>query len=190
MLTDEQLVGQVARGDEASMEALVYRYHKPLYIYLQRMLKHRELAEDLAQECFVRIYRSIRLGRAPARFRPWMYRIAANLCKDLWKSSAYRHEILEEDDKLSLHGDTETVTTILERQWQREAVIRALDELTVEEREIVVLRFYQELKLDEVAEVLQLPLGSVKSKLYRTFKKLASLLEDEEVGRSGSASGS
>lgn len=190
VMTDEQLVQHIAHGDEASMEALVYRYHKPIYIYLQRMLNDRELAEDLSQECFVRLYRSIKSGRIPTRFRPWIYRIAANLCKDVWKSSAYRKEVLEEAEKLSLHSDGETVTSILERQWRREAVVRALKRLTVEEREIIVLRFYQDLKLDEVAETLQLPLGSVKSKLYRTFKKLANLLEAEEAGRNGSAFGS
>lgn len=189
MVSDEELVEQIAAGNAGSMEALVYRYHKPIYVYLQRMLNDSSLAEDLAQECFIRLYQSIQAGRIPTRFRPWIYRIATNLCKDVWKSSAYRREILSETEQLSFHSDDQTVSSILERQWKREAVIRALSRLTEEEREVIILRFYHELKLDEIAEALEQPLGSVKTRLYRTFKKLAELLRSEEVDEYETAQG-
>lgn len=187
LVSDEQLLQNMADGDAASAEALVYRYHKPIYEYLQRMLNDSGLAEDLAQECFIRLYRSVRAGRLPSRFRPWIYRIATNLCKDVWKSSAYRREVSWEAEKLALHSDRETVTSILERQWDRESVILALERLTEEERQMIILRFYHELKLDEIAEMCELPLGTVKSKLYKTFKKMAQLLETEEVKRYGTS---
>ncbi|RKN75796.1 RNA polymerase sigma factor [Paenibacillus ginsengarvi] len=187
MDSDEELLKMIASGSGAGMEALVYRYHKPIYEYLQRMLGDASLAEDLAQECFIRLYRTVRSGRLPSRFRPWIYRIATNLCKDVWKSSSYRREALWGADKMSQHEDGETVTSLLERQWEREAVIRALGRLAEDEKEIVVLRFYHELKLDEIAETLELSLGSVKTKLYKSFKKLALMLEEEEAGPYGAA---
>ncbi|MBP1988767.1 RNA polymerase sigma factor [Paenibacillus eucommiae] len=187
MISDEELLEQIAHGNEASLEALVYRYHKPIFEYLQRMLNNSSLAEDLSQECFIRLCQTVRTGRLPSRFRPWIYRIATNLCKDVWKSSAYRKESLWEAEKLSLHSDSETVSSILERQWERESVIRALGSLAVDEREIIILRFYHELKLDEIAEMLEQPLGSIKTKLYKTFKKMAHLLNTEEVDKHGTA---
>ncbi|MFD2170515.1 RNA polymerase sigma factor [Tumebacillus lipolyticus] len=187
MISDEELLSQIATGCEASLEALVYRYHKPIYEYLQRMLNDRSLAEDLCQECFIRVCKTVRTGRLPSRFRPWIYRIATNLCKDVWKSSAYRKEALSGADKMSLHSAGDTVSSILERQWEREAVIRALGRLADDEREVIVLRFYHELKLDEIAEILEQPLGSIKTKLYKTFKKMAKILKTEEVEPHGKA---
>lgn len=187
MISDEELLKQIADGSGAGMEALVYRYHKPIYKYLQRMLGDASLAEDLSQECFIRMFRTARSGRLPSRVRPWIFRIATNLCKDVWKSSAYRKEALWEAEKLSLREDGETVSSLLERQWEREAVVRALGGLAEDEREIIVLRFYHELKLDEIAETLEQPLGSVKTKLYKTFKKMARMLEKEEADPYGTA---
>lgn len=187
MISDEELLKQIAAGDEASLEALVHRYHKPIYQYLQRMLNDSSLAEDLSQECFIRLCRSVQTGKLPSRFRPWIYRIATNLCKDVWKSPVYRKEALWETEKLSHHSDKETVTSILERQWEREAVVRALGSLADDEREIIILRFYNELRLDEISEMLEMPLGSVKTKLYKTFKKMAVLLNVEEVDPYGKA---
>lgn len=187
MVPDEELLRQIAEGNEASMEALVYRYHKPIYEYLQRMLNDSSLAEDLSQECFIRMYRSVQTGRLPSRFRPWIYRIATNLCKDVWKSSAYRKETLWEAEQMALHSDSVTVSSIMERQWERESVIHALGSLAEDEREMIILRFYHELKLDEIAEVLDQPLSTVKTKLYKTFKKMAHLLKTEGVDPYGTA---
>lgn len=179
-MTDEQLLQQIAAGHEGSLEALIYRYHKPIYFYLQRMLGDTSLAEDLTQECFIRLCHAVKDERLPTVFRPWLYRIATNLCKDVWKSAAYRREALTTHDELSLHATPDTVTSILERQWEREAVIRALDQLEQEEKQIIILRFYQDLKIHEISDILQLPLSTTKSKLYTIYRKLAQLIIREE----------
>lgn len=182
VLTDEQLVAQYKQGNTAVLELFVYRYHPAIYAYLYRLTSKRQLAEDLAQECFVRVFTAFQTGRLPERFRPWIYRIATNLCRDVWKSGAYRYEVTAQDTGVydAADGGLDTVASFLEKQDEREAVIAALSALPEEERQIVVLRFYQDLKLDEIAELLELPSGTVKSKLYRAFKRLADTLQKGE----------
>ncbi len=118
----------------------------------------------------------------PERFRPWIYRIATNLCRDVWKSGAYRYEVAAKDTGVydAADGGKDTVASFLDKQYEREAVIAALGALPEEERQIVILRFYEELKLDEIAELLELPPGTVKSKLYRAFRRLADTLQKGE----------
>lgn len=182
-LSDEQLLEQYRHGNTAVLELFVYRYHKPIYVYLYRMTNKRQLAEDLAQECFVRVFSALQAGRIPARFRPWIYRIATNLCRDMWKSGAHRYEFAVKDTGLNdvAAGGADTVSSLLDKQYEREAVIAALGGLPEEERQIVILRFYQELKLEEIAELLDAPLGTVKSRLYRAFRRLAIALREGEM---------
>jgi len=182
VLTDEQLIAQFKQGNTAVLELFVYRYHQVIYAYLYRLTNQRQLAEDLVQECFVRVFTALQAGRFPVRFRPWIYRIATNLCRDVWKSGVYRYEVAAKDTGVydAVDGGRDTVASFLDKQYEREEVIVALGELPEEERQIVVLRFYEELKLDEIAELLELPLGTVKSKLYRAFKRLADILQKGE----------
>ncbi|RXZ77846.1 RNA polymerase sigma factor [Paenibacillaceae bacterium] len=180
MLSDEELLRQIAAGNAAGMETLVYRYHKAIYVYLLRMTGNSYVAEDLTQECFLRLYNAVLGGKYPASCRPWIYRIATNLCKDRWKSAGFRNEAAWEEDGIARTSDEEAPVSLLERQWERERVIQALSEIPDDEREIVILRFYQELKLDEIAETVEIPLSTVKTKLYRAFKRLAALLKEED----------
>ncbi|MEK4513418.1 RNA polymerase sigma factor [Paenibacillus sp. FSL K6-2524] len=182
VVTDEQLLMQYKQGNTAVLELFVYRYHQTIYAYLYRLTSKRQLAEDLAQECFVRVFTALQAGRLPERFRPWIYRIATNLCRDVWKSGAYRYEVTAKDTGVydAADGGKDTVASFLDKQYEREAVIAALGALPEEERQIVILRFYEELKLEEIAELLELPLGTVKSKLYRAFRRLADILQKGE----------
>jgi RNA polymerase sigma factor (sigma-70 family) len=121
----------------------------------------------------------------PVPLSPLDYKIASNLCKDLWKSAFYRRERSHEDEQLSAFSDKnargqDTVTSIMEKQWEREAVIRALEQLDEEDRQIVILRFYEDLKLEEIAEMMEMNLNTLKSRLYKSFRLLAEILQREE----------
>ncbi|WNQ11169.1 RNA polymerase sigma factor [Paenibacillus aurantius] len=172
MLTDEQLVQAMARGDQAAFEAFVHRYHGPLLGYLERTLQDARKAEDLVQEVFLRLIRQLRNGRPPDPVRPWLYKVALNLCRDYWKSPGYRtgsHLVEEPPERM----DSEpSVSEIYERQETRKELLETLDELPEVQRHIIVLRFYQELKLQEIAAALEIPLSSIKTHLYTGLKKL------------------
>ncbi|QGQ95553.1 RNA polymerase sigma factor [Paenibacillus psychroresistens] len=176
-MKDEDLAELYQQGDEAAMEAIIYRYHAPIQSYIYRMLNNQMTAEELAQECFIKVCISLKSGSMPTQFRPWIYRIATNLCKDLWRKSSYRSEISTEQDKLNIYPGDETVSSIMEKQWEREEVIQALDDLSEGNREIIVLRFYEDLKLEEIASIVDMPVNTVKSRLYKSLKRLAQMLQ-------------
>jgi RNA polymerase sigma factor, sigma-70 family len=179
-MTDEELIQQLKQGNEAALEALVFRYHAPIRSYIARLVRNPAHADELTQECFERVCRAALNGRLPDRVRPWMYRIATNLCRDLWKKSSYRGELLAEQHKMISYPDRDTVTSILERQWEREEIIRALESLPEDHRKIVILRYYHDLKLEEIAEIMEMPLNTLKSKLYKSLKSLAAVLAGKE----------
>jgi RNA polymerase sigma factor (sigma-70 family) len=179
-MKDEELAELYQHGDEAAMEAIIYRYHASIQSYIYRLMNNQMTAEELVQECFIKVCISLKSGSMPTLFRPWIYRIATNLCKDVWRKSSYRSEILTEQDQLNVYPEAETVSSIMEKQWEREEVIQALDDLSGENREIVVLRFYEDLKLEEIASIVDMPLNTVKSKLYKSLRKLALMLKANE----------
>jgi RNA polymerase sigma factor (sigma-70 family) len=184
-LTDEQLLLQLKNVNPAALEALIYRYHAPIYAYLSRLVRSPHLAEDLTQECFARVCMAVRDGRLPTDLRPWVYKIATNLCKDLWRKASYRNEIPTEEQHISSQPDRDTVSSILSRQWEREEVVQALSRLSDDSRQIVVLRYYQDLKLQEISDITEIPLSTVKSKLYQALRKLAGWLDEKGETRHG-----
>jgi RNA polymerase sigma factor (sigma-70 family) len=179
-LTDEELLAEMSQGNSAAWEALIYRYHTPIHAYLSRMLASPIWAEDYTQECFLRVMKSVKARRFPESFRPWLYRIASNLCRDHWRKAATRREVLDSDAGMDVAAN-ENVAIIFEKQWVRESVIDALKQLKEEQKDLIVLRFYQELKLEEIALVLDVPLSTVKTRLYQTLRELQRMLGREEV---------
>lgn len=179
-MTDEELLQQLKQGNEAALEALIFRYHAPIRSYIARLVRNPDYADELTQECFERVCRAALDGRLPERVRPWMYRIATNLCRDLWKKASYRSEMLAEQHKMIRYPDRDTVASLMERQWEREEIIRALESLPEDHRKIVILRYYHELKLDEIAEIMEMPLNTLKSRLYKSLKALAAVLAGKE----------
>ncbi|GIP35493.1 RNA polymerase sigma factor [Paenibacillus sp. J2TS4] len=180
-MTDEQLVQRMADGDQAAFEALIHRYHGPLLGYLERHLYKREKAEDFVQETFLRLIRQLKKGRVPEQIRPWLYRVALNLCRDYWKSLTYQSEIQQVNDPPERRDEGPSIVEIFERQETRKEILLSLNQLGDTQKEIIILRFYQDLKLHEISEVMDLPLSTVKTNLYQGLKKLRSSLSDESV---------
>ncbi|MED4600985.1 RNA polymerase sigma factor [Paenibacillus validus] len=172
LVTDEQLVRRMADGDQAAFEAFVHRYHGPLLSYLERTLRNTDKAEDLVQETFIRLLRQLRQGSVPERVRSWMYRVAKNLCVDYWRSPSYRSTKELQPDLPDPVDVRPSIVEIYERQETRKELLQSLDQLTDIQKDIVLLRFFQDLKLQEIAEVVDQPLGIVKSQLYYALRKL------------------
>ncbi|MBW7476269.1 RNA polymerase sigma factor [Paenibacillus oenotherae] len=184
-MTDEELLKELSRGHTSALETLVFRYHAAIRTYVYRMLQSRTLADDVTQESFVRVMTSIKQGRLPEKFKPWLYKIATNLCRDHWRK-AYNREEPMSDETLQQLSAPDNVALIYEKQIDRERVIRALNELPDERKHLMILRFYQELKLEEIADILDIPLNTVKSRLYYGIKQLnrilsGGLIEEAEI---------
>jgi len=176
-LDDEALYGQLRAGNHAALVELVERYHSPLYKFLCRYTGDVALADDLTQETFTRLLTY--QGAPPTRFKAWVYAIASNLARDHFKSARYRRERstdFDGDAAMFTNDDTHTPD-------DRDDVIRALAQLSPDHREVLILRFYHDLKLDEIAEVTRAPLGTVKSRLFHALRQVKGFLAITEVIR-------
>ena len=170
---DEQLMAAIMMGEENALTTLVVRYHKPLFGYLYRLVGgNYALAEDIVQETFLRLLQPN--GYQHSRtFKPWLYAIATNLVRDHFKSAATRHVLWKDEE--TLQGLYDTSPGPEERALALEearTVAIALTQLSEEYRSALLLRFYSELSLQEIAETLHIPLGTVKSRLSVGIRRL------------------
>lgn len=195
-----QLVDQDVEVRAAALELIVHRYHAAIVTYAYRMLLDHPRAEDVAQETFERLMRVVAKNDVPRNLKPWLYRVAANRCRDWLRSGANTRERPYDESGLDASSampvrakagsgsgisfdppDPHTPVDLAERQWERQRVVRALLSLELGMREVVVLRFYHDLSLEEVAETLEIPLGTVKSRLWRALAKLEDQLKEDEL---------
>jgi len=176
-LNDEQLAERAALGERAALSQLVERYHTPLLGYLFRLVYgDRALAEDLVQETFVHVLRQ-NSYQASRPFKPWLYAIATNLVRDYFRSSAsHPTQSIEDDPRLDLQDTSPNPEELAQAADQGLEVMLALQQLGHEYRAVLLLRYYQSLSLQEIADALELPLGTVKSRLSVGTHRLRDLL--------------
>lgn len=181
MRTDEYLAHGVQQGRRNDLAELVERHHSPLIGYLYRLSGgDRALAEDLAQEVFLRVLRSITQYRYPYPFKPWLYQIATNLARDHFKRAESRYVVAMPDDAALFPSESQPEDTFL-CSAEAQSVAEAIQSLPLHQREAVVLRYYQELSLAEIADVLTIPLGTVKSRLSLGIQHLREKLLQQEL---------
>jgi RNA polymerase sigma-70 factor (ECF subfamily) len=184
MVADEELYRRVLAGDEGALEVLVYRYHAPLLRFLYRYCNDLHLAHDLVQETFTRVVGH--QGEPPRCFRAWIYTIAANLARDSLRS-AYRRR--EEPSPMLPGGPEEPgwqpeaggppIDELLLRDAQRREVVAALQALAPVHRETLILRYYHDLSLEEIAQITGAPVGTVKSRIFHALRQLKAWLVRE-----------
>ncbi len=183
--SDEQVMAAVMAGDQAALAVLVARHHSPMLGYLYRLTGgDRPLAEDLVQETFLRVLQQ-RTCQAGRPFKPWLYAIATNLARDHFKSAAARQrwpQADHEDTLLQLYDATPGPEERALAAEQGGEVAAALAQLGEEYRVVLLLRFYQGLSLNEIAEALQIPLGTVKSRLSVGTRRLRVVLAPVQEG--------
>jgi RNA polymerase sigma-70 factor (ECF subfamily) len=183
--SDEQLMGAVMAGDRVALATLVTRHHAPLLGYLYRLVGgDRPLAEDLVQDTLLQVLRQ-RTYQADRPFKPWLYAIATNLARDYFKSAAVRRRGGTGDEEQALlHRDDRApgMEDCALAAEQGDEVRAALAQLGEEYRVVVVLRFYQGFSLQDIAQTLHIPLGTVKSRLSVGVHRLRNLLVPIQKG--------
>jgi RNA polymerase sigma-70 factor (ECF subfamily) len=179
--SDEQLMAAVQTGDMDALGALVERFQQPLTSYLDRLVgPDWALAQDLTQETFLRVL-SQRALRLDQPFKPWLYAVATNLARDHFRSSRVRRGVrLDDEQAASLSDDVAGPEDYALATERSERIVWALRRLGPEYRETVLLRFYCDLTLPEVAATLEVPLGTVKSRLWAGLQRLRTLLPAPE----------
>jgi len=165
-LRDEQLMSDVLAGDEDALNTLIERHYRPLLGYLYRLVHgDRQLAEDAVQETFFRMLQ--RGGYQTGRpFKPWLYTIATNIIRDYFKSAGVKHGANSADEiLLAVYDPAPGPEEVALSEEQGKIISLALDQLGEEYRSTILLRFYAGLGLKEIAQALQVPVGTVKSRL-------------------------
>lgn len=185
-MTREQeaaVIQAVLDGDVNAYEALVKEYEKNVYNLALRMTGNSEDAADMAQEAFIKAYNSLTAFRGDSKFSVWLYRIVSNVCLDFLRSRSRKQTVslsTENDDgeevELDIADETHSPEQLLDRSLARDAVRRGLAALPPDHREILLLREIQGLSYEEIADVLGLEAGTVKSRIFRARKKLCSFL--------------
>ena len=180
---EAQIVQRVLQGDVNAFEKLVLEYEKSVYAITQRMTGNAEDAADMTQETFIKAYNSLSSFRGDSKFSVWLYRIATNVCLDFLRSRSRKPTVslsVEDDDgeevELDIADESQSPERLLERGLTRDAVRRGLDALSPEYRQILLLREIQGLSYEEIADVLTLEVGTVKSRIFRARKRLCAFL--------------
>lgn len=193
---ESRIVEQVQGGDVNAFEALVTAYEKNVYNLALRMTGNPEDAADMSQEAFIKAYNSLNSFRGESKFSVWLYRIVSNVCLDFLRRKSRRPAVslsIEDDGgeetQLELPDESQSPELLLERSLTRDAVRRGLGVLPPEQRQILLLREIQGLSYEEIAHVLELEAGTVKSRIFRARKRLcAFLLKDGNIPDSVSSS--
>lgn len=171
--SDEALLGAHASGDSAAFEVLFRRLHPALVRHVERMLRERSAAEDLAAEAFVRLHRHAGRLRPGAAVRPWLYTIARNLA---------RNRLRRERLRAWLPLDGAGAVSPAPVASPEDRIRAAFAALPVAQREVCSLRLVAGLELAEIADVAGVSLGTVKSRLFYGQRRLRALLADLDPG--------
>mgnify|MGYP000868143956 CR=1 FL=1 len=182
MRDEAKLVQLAAKGDEQAFEQLVKLYEKRVYTMALRLVGNPDDAYDVAQEAFIRVYRSLKGFKGEAKFSTWIYRIVSNLCIDLNRRSRRIRQVpLEQSDddesfEISIPDERYDPVREFDRSEISLAIEKALSTLSYEHREIFILRELNGLSYAEIADIMLIEEGTVKSRLFRAREKLRSAL--------------
>jgi RNA polymerase sigma-70 factor (ECF subfamily) len=187
--SDEELVEACQAGESSAFDLLVARWEDKIRGASYRLLGSEDEARDAAQEAFLKAYKGLSDFKGEAQFSSWLYRIAVNLCRDRLRRRKGKTLVSLEalEDAGPVIATREPGAHELVQQLDlRRAVRRAIAELSEEQREVVILKEYQGLTFLEIAQTLDLPVSTVKTRLYRGLGQLRLRLENDGV-REGAA---
>ena len=175
------LISRARGGDREAFGELVEQYRDNVYRLAYRMCGNAYDADEAAQEAFVAAWRALPNFRGDAKFSTWLYRLTTNAAIDVMRREK-RHQTVGDGEMMELADDADSPQETVERTEQQEAVQKALSTLSEEYREVLLLRYMEELDYAEIAEVLQLPSGTVKSRINRAKAALkAALLKSGNI---------
>ncbi|MGI6413130.1 MAG: RNA polymerase sigma factor [Syntrophomonadaceae bacterium] len=191
MVSEEQLVRRSLRGDIQAFEQLVLAYQSKIYSLAYRYMGNEEDAYDMAQECFIKAYRSLGSFKGNSSFKTWLYRVASNVCLDELRRKKRRIVPISIDEPLATREGSEvekefedhsaSVDILYEQKEFAEQIQVVLNEMKPEHKTVVVLRDIMEMTYEEIASVLNCSVGTVKSRLSRARSVLRKKLTDREL---------
>ncbi len=190
-LTDEDLILAFQNGDVASFEEIVRRYRDPLFNFVVRLLGDAFYSEDVVQETFLRVFRNKHRYHQVAKFSTWIYTIASNLAKTELRRRKVRNFFSisskgEDEKDYDLQDTSSDIERDVDGILKNEMILKEINALPFHFKEAVLLRDIQDLSYEEISQILNVPLGTVKSRVNRgrsrLQKRLRFLIEEESEG--------
>jgi RNA polymerase sigma factor (sigma-70 family) len=176
---DDYYIKKTLEGDSNSFSVLVERYQNMVFALALKMLKHREESEEVSQDTFIKVYRSLSKFNGESKFSTWIYRIAYNSCLDrIKKNSKYNNNVEINEITSNEISHTESIFDSLENKERSIIVKQCMDKLPEDERIIIHLFYFEELSLKEIVGIVSMTEGNVKVKLFRARKKLFSIFKE------------
>ena len=170
--SDRQIIQEVLQGRSEAFSRLVEKYKRPVFNLVLRLTGSSQDAEDLAQETFLKAYSGLKRFDIQRRFFPWLFTIAVNTVRShLKKNPPVRHSL--SDTAAAAIDPRSDPQRRLEKKQRRQQIADALQQLPVEQREAVVLRYYQDLSFNDIAAVCSVSVSTAKMRVYRGVQRLA-----------------
>ncbi|MDZ7714864.1 MAG: sigma-70 family RNA polymerase sigma factor [Balneolaceae bacterium] len=185
-LQDDKLVERAIGGDESAYKELVEKYERALYFHIQKMIKDKEHVNDLVQEAFVKAFDNLNSYSTNYAFSTWLYRIATNHTIDYLRKKKLKTLSIDEpvktrdgDMKMQLEDESAGTDRNIIRKQRQEIVQHAINDLPEKYRKVIEMRHMEEKSYQEIADVLDLPLGTVKAHIFRAREMLYKALKDK-----------
>ncbi|MGI6731327.1 MAG: RNA polymerase sigma factor [Anaerovoracaceae bacterium] len=184
---EQYLIKKAQEGDEKSFESLISGCHKKAYNIAYRYLKNEEDALDALQESYIKIFRHLDKFKGDSKFETWVYRIIVNTCNDILRKNSKRkttdsiYKISDENETiLEIPDLTQAPENIYDRKEETNILLQCLDQLNQNQKEIIILRDIQGFTYEEISEILQCTIGTVKSRLSRSRLKLREIYLEQK----------
>ena len=175
---DQLLIDQILDGDKQLFSVLVDRYKNLVFTLCLRLLKNREEAEEVAQDSFVKIYRSLNKYKGEAKFSTWVYRVTYNNSLDFLKAKKRKFQELSVDAYEDFEiEDLNNTIDVLEEKERKSAILNCINMLNEDDAFLLTLHYYEDQSVKEIAGIMNLSVANVKVKLYRGRKQLAVILK-------------
>jgi len=184
---EKELIDSLKKGDSSAFETIIDMHSKKVYSLAYNFLGNHQDAEDIVQMVFIKVFQKIKGFKAKSTFSTWLHRITINCCKDLikskYRSQTYYLEDLNPDDKKGVDNFTPSNQPLpsdyVQAKEINEIISSALDNLSFEHREIIILREREGLSYEEISKILNCNMGTVMSRLFNARKKLAEVLKNK-----------
>jgi len=186
MYEDKDLVERTLNGDTEAFELLIRKYENPMFNYIGRMVRERELALELTQEVFLKSYAALHSYQPKYKFNTWLYKIASNLVIDYWRKKripalSLDQQKIEGSQKVFFQISSKEPSIIKKYELAelKERVEKILEKIPDSLRELFVWRHINELSYEEIAEIKNMPVGTVKNRVFQAKEMILQLLEEK-----------
>jgi RNA polymerase sigma factor (sigma-70 family) len=178
-IDDQYYITKIVEGDKKAFAVLVDRYKDLVFTLALRMLKNREEAEEVAQDTFIKVFKSLSQFKGDSKFSTWIYRITYNGCLDSLKKYKQEYNNIPLDDYTGRQlMSLDNAVDAMEDQEQQQTIKECLQLLPKEDNFLLTLYYYEEQSLDEISKIMGITSNNAKVKLYRSRKKLTSILKE------------